>query len=454
MSPVRVVDIARAVDESPLGGFQKRIMGVCFLISMIEGFDTQAIAFAAPTIASQWMLSPSLFGPIFSAGLLGSVLGTIVMGRIQDRFGRRKALLNSIFAFGALTALTGFATSFQSLLALRFLAGIGLGAAIPNLFAYVSEFAPARLRGSAVAVTVAGFPFGAAVGGLLATPFVETHGWQPIFWFGGAIPLLIIPVVWAVFPETVRFLALRPGSQAEVAALLRRINPGLIFPADTLFVLNEPTVSAASFAGLFRGALLPRSILLPVALSSSLLLAYCLLNWIPILLRQSGLDGKSALHATVVFNIAGIVGTLVLTNLIDRGGRPLLIMGNAYLVGCLSVASIGLAGNSLWSILAVVFLSGFFITGPQLSLTAYIANYYPTAIRGTGIGWAHGMGRVGSLLGPLIGGMLLRLDTSLPLLFSLMSASALVSAGALLGLFFGFTEVAGNRGHATQADQG
>lgn len=448
-----MVDVARAVDESPLGGFQKFIICTCFILSMIEGFDTQAIAFAAPTIAAQWKLPAASFGPIFSAGLLGSVIGTMGMGWVQDRLGRRMALLISVFAFGTLTILTTFAGSFQSLLALRFLAGIGLGGAVPNLFAYVSEFAPARLRATAVALTVAGFPFGAVVGGLIATPYIQEHGWKPIFWFGGGAPLLLIPVIWFGFPETIRFLVLQARSAVKVAALLRRINPSLIYDAEvTSFTLGEPSVKDASFKSLFKGALLPRSILLPLALFGSLLLAYCLLNWIPILLRQSGFGPETAIYATIVFSFAGIVGTLVLTSLIDRGGRPLLIMSNAYLVGCVSVASIGLAGDSQWSIMLAIFLAGFFVTGPQLSLTAYIANFYPTALRGTGIGWAHGVGRTGSLLGPLIGGLLLSFDIGPSLLFQLVSVSALVSAGALMALNLGYRDIAESGSRAVASD--
>lgn len=442
MSQSNVIDVARAVDESPFGTFQLFIIAVCFLISMIEGFDTQAIAFVAPTIAAQWGLSPSLFGPIFSAGLLGTVVGAMAMGLFQDRVGRRTALMISIFAFSALTVLTAFSTSFTTLIGFRFLAGVGLGAAIPNFFAYASEFSPARLRATCVGLTVAGFPFGAVVGGLIATPFIRESGWQPIFWFGGIVPLFLIPVVWSGFPETIRFLALQPGSRDQMIAVFRRINPALKLDGVTSFVLNELKVTGGTFPALFKGSMLPGSILLPIALFGSLLLAYFMLNWIPILLRQAGLGAESALYGTIIFNFAGIVGMLILTRMIDSGGRPLLIMGIAYLIGCAAVASIGLVGSSQWSILAAVFAAGFFVTGPQLSLTAFIANFYPTAMRGTGIGWAQGVGRVGSLIGPLVGGALLAMHMAAATLFQIASLSALITAAALFILMLGYKEAA------------
>jgi AAHS family 4-hydroxybenzoate transporter-like MFS transporter len=446
----KTIDVVRVIDESPLSGFQLFVIAICFLVSMLDGFDTQAIAFAAPSIAAEWKLAPSLFGPIFSAGLLGTVVGAMGMGLFQDRIGRRTALIISVLAFSLLTILTAFATSFESLVAVRFLAGIGLGAALPNFLAYASEFSPARTRARAVTVTVWGFPFGAVVGGLIAAPYVRQYGWQPIFWFGGLVPLLLVPVVWFGLPETIRFLTLKPNNAPQIAAILRRINPSLQIDPDSTFVLNEPRVTGASFPALFKRAFLAGSILLPLALFASLLLTFCLLNWIPILLRQAGLGPENALYGVVTFNLAGIIGSLFLTRFIDKGGRPLLIMGGAYVIGAVAVASIGVVGTAFWQIMAIIFMAGVFIIGPQLSLTAFIANFYPTAMRGTGIGWVQSVGRVGSLIGPLVGGALIALGTAPATLFQIISLSALVTATALLVMMYGVKSTAATAGVAAE----
>jgi AAHS family 4-hydroxybenzoate transporter-like MFS transporter len=436
----KMVDVGKLIDESRFSSFQMFIVGLCVQLSMIEGFDTQAIAFAAPAIAAEWKFSPSLFGFIFSIGLFGAVLGAMGVGMIQDSIGRRPTLIVTIAAFSFLTFLTSFARSFDQMLLFRLLAGIGLGAAVPIFFSYASEFSPGRIRTTMVATTVAAFPFGAVVGGIMATPLIGAYGWRSIFWMGGLGPLLLIPVVWAFLPETIRFLAIHRGSQGEIIAILRKIDPTLEFDDDTVFTLDELKISGAKFPALFMKALLPGTILLPLALFSSLLLTDCLLNWLPILLHQFGFTVQRALYGSILYNFASIAGSLVLTRLIDRIGRALLVLGIAYIVGCTAVCSVGLVGTSFWAVMLMIFVAGLFAAGPQLSLTAFIANFYPTAIRGTGIGWGQGIGRIGSLTGPLVGGYLLSLHAGMPALLMIVSVSALLSAAALLTLLVFFKQ--------------
>ena len=187
---------------------------------------------------------------------------------------------------------------------------------------YASEFSPARLRTTAVAMTVAAFPIGAVLGGIAASALIGRFGWQVVFWVGGVGPLFLIPLVAGFMPESVRFLAIRSDTREQVAAIMRRINPALEFAPDTDFGLNEMKVSGAKFPALFMKQLLPGTILLPLALLSSLLLTYCLLNWLPILLSQFGFTVAQAVWGTVAYNLSSVVGSLCLTLLIDRIGRP------------------------------------------------------------------------------------------------------------------------------------
>ena len=435
-----IVEVGRLIDESPLSSFQMRILGICFLLSMIEGFDTQAIAFVGPALAKQWALTPPMFGPIFSIGLFGAVVGGMAVGMIQDIIGRRPTLMMAIFAFSALTFITSLAGSYEQLLIIRLLTGIGLGAAVPIIFSYAAEYSPARVRITMVALIVAGFPVGAVLGGIIASAIIGQYGWHAIFWIGGIVPLILIPTVWMFMPETIRFLAIRPENRDKIIAIFKRINPGVDLTPDTTFLLDEVKVTGARFPALFMKKLLPGTILLPIALFSSLLLTYCLINWLPILLTQFGFSVEQALYGPVFYNLSSIVGSLCLTRLIDRIGKPLLVLGVAYIIGCIGVASIGLVGRSFPAVMGMIFVAGLFVVGPQLSLMAFITNFYPTAIRGTGIGWGQGMGRVGSLTGPLLGGYLLSLHVDTPILLQIVSVSALASSAALFILMFFFKE--------------
>ena len=445
-------DVGRLIDEGRFSPFQIFIVGLCFVLSMIEGFDTQAIAFAAPAIAATWKLAPSQFGFIFSIGLFGAVVGAMAVGMIQDRIGRRPSLMMSIAAFSALTLLTSFARTYHELLIFRLLAGIGLGAAVPIFFSYASEFSPRRLRTTMVALTVSGFPCGAVFGGVLASAIIKNHGWQSIFWIGGLVPLVLIPVVWAFLPETIRFLALRADSHDKIASILLKMDRTRKFASGTTFVLTELNIPGARFPALFMKQLLPGTILLPAALCSSLLLTYCLLNWLPMLLHNFGFSVENALYGAILYNSASVVGSLALTRLIDRVGYALPILGGAYVIGWLGVSLIGSVGTSFTTVMAMIFVAGLFAAGPQLSLTAFIANYYPTAIRGTGIGWGQGMGRIGSLAGPLVGGYLLSINTGMPTLLRIVSIAALISAAALfvLAVFFKNATAAATGGARTR----
>ena len=205
-------------------------------------------------------------------------------------------------------------------------------------------------------------------------------------------------------------------------------------------MLDEIKVPGSKFSALFMRRLLPGTILLPAALFSSLLLTYCMLNWLPILLHQFGFAVKYALYGAIAYNSASIVGSLCLTRLIDRTGKALLVLGVAYIIGCIAICCIGHVGKSFPVVIAMIFLAGFFAAGPQLSLTAFIANFYPTAIRGTGIGWGQAMGRIGSLAGPLVGGYLLSRHVTMPQLLQIVSLAALASSAALLALMIFFKD--------------
>jgi MFS transporter, AAHS family, 4-hydroxybenzoate transporter len=433
MSGNATVDVAAVIDDSRIGRFQIVIFIISVLIVMCDGFDTQAVAYVAPSIVAEWKLAPGQFGPVFAAVLLGAMLGAFLFGYAADKLGRKQTLTVTIVWFGVLNIASAYATSIEQFTLLRFLCGIGLGGAIPNVMALVSEYAPARTRAPLVAVAWCGFGLGAVLGGIISVPLIQHFGWRSVFIFGGILPLCLVPFAALALPESIKFLMLSPAKDTTVAAILRRIDPAGQFTNESRFVLNEIRPGRGQIAALFSDGLAVGSILLCLAFFMSLMLVYLFINWIPLLLRQAGLPLGQALLGTILFNLAGIIGSLVCTQLIDRKvGPPITILIIVYFIGALAVLSIGFVGTSFWPIMTTIFLSGFFVIGVQLSLNAYITNYYPTAIRGTGVGWSQVIGRLGSLSGPLVGGVLVSQGMSPSQLFQVSSIAPLLACVFLL----------------------
>jgi AAHS family 4-hydroxybenzoate transporter-like MFS transporter len=219
------VDVAEFIDRQPVGGFQIRLLLTCAAVLFLDGFDTQAIGYVAPALAKDLGLSRSVLGPVFSAGLFGLMIGALLFGPLADRVGRRKIIIFSTLAFGIGALATAFVRDLNTLLAIRFLTGLGLGGAMPNAIAMTSEFNPRRRRATMVMVMFCGFSVGAALGGLLAAAIIPYFGWRSVFVVGGVAPLLLVPILALRLPESVRFLALTGRANERVAELLGLINP-------------------------------------------------------------------------------------------------------------------------------------------------------------------------------------------------------------------------------------
>src|SRR6202043_790240 len=234
------VDVAEFIDAQPVGGFQIRLLLICAAVLFLDGFDAQAIGYVAPSLAREWGLTKGALGPVFSAGLFGLMIGALLFGPLADLIGRKKIVIFSTLAFGIGTLVTAFVQDVNTLLAIRFLTGLGLGGAMPNAIAMTSEFNPRRRRATMVMIMFCGFSVGAALGGLLAAALIPHFGWRSVFVVGGVAPLLLVPVLALRLPGSVRFLALTGRANERVAALLGLINPRSAFAPATLFVVDEP----------------------------------------------------------------------------------------------------------------------------------------------------------------------------------------------------------------------
>jgi MFS transporter, AAHS family, 4-hydroxybenzoate transporter len=400
-----VIDVAGFIDQQPVGRFQIRLLLFCAAVLFIDGFDTQAIGYVAPAVAQDWNLARGALGPVFGAGLFGLMIGALVFGPIADRIGRRRIIILCTAAFGIGTLATTFASDVPSLLAIRFLTGLGLGGAMPNAVALTSEFSPHRRRATMVMAMFCGFSIGAAIGGLVAAALIPAFGWRSVFVVGGVVPLLLVPFLVVRLPESVRFLALSGWANDNVAALLAQIAPSVRHPAGTSFVVQEIKLPGVPVVHLLSGGRAWATLALWVLFFMSLLDLHLLSNWLPTVLNELGASVSAAAVIGSMLQVGGVVGAFTLGQFIDRFSFHALAL--TYFVASIAVAAIGFSGHSIALTTIVIFCAGFCVIGGQTASNALSATFYPTAIRSTGVGWALGIGRIGSIVGPLVGGTML-----------------------------------------------
>ena len=377
----------------------------CAAVLFLDGFDTQAIGYVAPALAKEWGLTKGALGPVFSAGLFGLMIGALVFGPLADRIGRKKIIVFSTLAFGLGALATAFVQDVNTLLAIRFLTGLGLGGAMPNAIAMTSEFNPRRRRATMVMIMFCGFSIGAALGGFLAAALIPQFGWRSVFIVGGVAPLLLVPILALRLPESVRFLALTGQANDRVAQCSRLIGPKTTIAPATLFVVHEPQLAGIPVLHLFRDGRTLVTLLLWVVFFMSLLDIYFLANWLPTVLNDLGASVSAAAAIGSMLQVGGVVGTFALGSIIDRFSFRALAL--VYFIAVFAVGAIGQLGHSVVFVTMAIFAAGFCIVGGQIAANALAAAFYPTSVRATGVGWALGIGRVGSIVGPLVGGALL-----------------------------------------------
>jgi AAHS family 4-hydroxybenzoate transporter-like MFS transporter len=439
------IDVADFIDQQPVGAFQIKLLATCASVLFLDGFDTQAIGYVAPALAKEWGLTKGALGPVFSAGLFGLMIGALVFGPLADRIGRKKIIILSTLAFGIGSLATAFVQDVNFLLAIRFLTGLGLGGAMPNAIAMTSEFNPRRRRATMVMIMFCGFSVGAALGGLLAAALIPQFGWRSVFVVGGVAPLLLVPILSLRLPESVRFLALTGRAHQRVAELLATINPKAAFAPGTQFVIHEPELRGIPVQHLLRDGRAPVTLLLWVVFFMSLLDLYFLSNWLPTVLNDLGASVSSASAIGSMLQVGGVVGTFALGSVIDRFSFRALAL--VYFIAVFAVGAIGQLGHSVVFVTMAIFAAGFCIVGGQIAANALAAGFYPTSVRATGVGWALGIGRVGSIVGPLIGGALLSAKWSTASVFEAAAGAALCAALAA----FSLSRIAGMGGSGRSA---
>ncbi|MCI1030693.1 AAHS family 4-hydroxybenzoate transporter-like MFS transporter [Raoultella sp. BIGb0149] len=423
-------ELQTLLDAAPIGARQWRVIICCFLVVMLDGFDTAAIGFIAPDIRAHWQLSASELAPLFGAGLLGLTAGALLCGPLSDRFGRKRVIEFCVALFGLFSLLSAFSPDLETLVILRFLTGLGLGGAMPNTITMTSEYLPARRRGALVTLMFCGFTLGSALGGVVSAQLVAQIGWHGILALGGVLPLLLAAALLAVLPESPRWQIRRRLPQPVIAKTVGAITGERY--EHTHFWLDEPATGAKGSIGqLFVGRQLPITLMLWVVFFMSLLIIYLLSSWMPTLLNHRGIDLQHASWVTAAFQIGGTFGALLLGVLMDRF-NPYRVLALSYCLGAVCIVMIGLSENGLWLMALAIFGTGIGVSGSQVGLNALTATLYPTQSRATGVSWSNAVGRCGAIVGSLSGGMMMAMNFSFDTLFFVIAVPAAISAGMLI----------------------
>jgi len=401
------VSFSSIIDARPVGRVQLAVLMLCGFVMFLDGFDTQALSFAAPSLAKEWNVAPAALGTLLSAAIFGLMVGYLALSPLANRVGHRRVIIFTTATFGVLTLLCSFASGPTELIALRFLTGTALGAAIPSLVSLTSEFAPRRRRSSSVLFIYCWLALGFVAAGLISGVVIPQFGWRAMFILGGVTPLVLVIALIAFLPESPRYLLTRPALVHRLRALLLRIDSA--FP-DTIVVGMETEDShARQRAGslvieLIRRRWLASTLLLWIAFIANLAAFYSIQSWMPSIVSSSGREPSVVIAATVLTTVGGIVAATAIGPLMDRIS-PFVTLGVVYVLGSIFVGILGMSlESSPWMLLTTAFLAGTCVTGGQMSIVAVASLIYPPRLRSTGVGWALGIGRVGGIIGPILVG--------------------------------------------------
>jgi MFS transporter, AAHS family, 4-hydroxybenzoate transporter len=399
------VQVSRLLDERGLSSFQIRVVIWSILISIIDGYDIGAIAFAAPHLVASWGIPRSALGPVLSASNIGVLFGSAIFGWLGDRFGRKAALISANILFGVLTFTAAYSTDLTQLFWLRLIAGLGIGGVIPNVVALCAESAPRNLRATLPIIAVGCVPTGGAIAGLISATLVPHYGWPILFEIGGIVPIVIALVAVVGLPESIKYMALHEGWRRNMERLIAVLRPGYQVPANARFVIEDEKQSPSSNpVYLFRNGLWLITPLSWLLFALNLMGYFFLSGWTPTLLTAAKLPPATAALAGALLQIGGTVGALSLCWWMQRHrfrGLSLLFVLAIPVVGSIGYA--GLTSESL--LLLATFVAGFIVLGIQIGINVVGAMLYPTSLRANGSGWQLGLGRFGSIVGPLAGAL-------------------------------------------------
>lgn len=428
MNAMQTLDIRAHINGRKMSGCQWLLLALCFLIVATDGIDVAIMGFLAPDIIRELGISRASFGLVMSAAPIGLAIGAILVGPLSDRLGRKKPLMVAIFLFGLFNLIGAFTTNHIELAVLRFLTGLGLGAAMPITTTLFSEYVPERLRSSLIAIMFTGFGLGSALVGFGAAALLPAYGWRFVMILGGAIPLVCLPVYLWLIPESAQFMVVKKAGAEKIVHALRRALGG-DYRQYTQFATSERQLQGKSpVTALLAPATRATTLSLWVTYFMGLLVIYLLSGWMPTLMKDAGMPISRAANLTAMFQLGGTVGCIAVGLFMDRWS-PNKVIACAYFGGAAFVLMLAFVGLRSEFLGVYILLAGFCMNGAQTGLNAFAPGCYPTSNRATGVSWMLGIGRFGSIFGSAIGGVLLSAGFGFGTVIALLAVPA-----ALAGL--------------------
>lgn len=422
---VTVDPVAATDDEGRWSARQISVVGICFLINMLDGMDVLIMSYIAPALSVDWSISAARLGVVFSAGLAGMAVGGLLIAPLADRFGRRTIILSALVIMTGAMFVSAHAEGVATLIASRFVVGMGIGTVLAGMAAITAEYAPPRHRNFAVGFLQAGYPVGATLTGFAVAALLPHYGWQWMLLGAGVLSLLSIPLVLLLVPESIEFLTRRQpkGALEKINRLRRSMNRS---PLSALPALSDTNDAPAGVRGLFADGRGRSTILLWIAIVFSFMTLYFVISWIPKLAIQAGLASTDGIYAGAVYNIGAFVGTTSIGVIATRLPLQRLILGYMVCAG-IALTAFGAISMPLMLTLITAFTIGVFVQGGFNGFYPLAAELYPSAARSTGIGWAMGIGRIGAVIGPLLGGALIDANVSLAVIFGIFAVPVILA---------------------------
>ena len=403
----RARSVGEVIDQRPLGMFQIWTIVLCGLVLVMDGYDGFTMSYVTTPVSKVTHIPIHSFGPILAASLIGLMIASMATGPIADRIGRKWVIILSELTFAAFSVLTAHATTYHQLWMYRFFTGLGLGGAMPNAVALASEYSPKRLIPPVVATLFAGMPIGGVLSGVVSSAVIGSWGWKWVFYIGGIVPVALALALIVKLPESARFMAARKKDPRRIQNIMARIAPE-VSPAQVDFTAtsDEAARKGVPVKHLFTEGRAVGTILLWIPYFMSLMGMYFMNSWLPSLLKEAGMSVSHSVLVTAGVSFGGIFACFAEGPLIDAVGAFNALIAE-FLLSAVCILGIAEVTHSFGPALAIGCVMGFLVIGAQAGLNAMAANFYPTPIRSTGVGWALGVGRVGSIMGPLVGGMML-----------------------------------------------
>jgi AAHS family 4-hydroxybenzoate transporter-like MFS transporter len=427
----RTVNVTELIDERSFGRFQFLVALWCGFLVIIDGFDIGTTAYVVPVMAPQWHVSPAGFGPVFLSTLVGVLFGTLAAGPLADRFGRKRVALAAVATFGVFELATLPVGAITSFIIVRFLTGLGIGALMPISIALTAEYAPRRIRTTMTAIMYLGFPIGVGTGGFIAAEIIPAYGWQSMFVIGGAVPLILLPLAAMALPESIRFLVVRSDRPGEVARLLNKLTRSSDYTASDSYTIAEERTHGFPVRQLFAEGRGVATSLLWVAFFCNLLIIYSINAWLPTVLKETGVPLNVTFRLTGAFSAGGVVSILILGPIVDRIGAA-RVLTCLFTVAAIAVIGIGWSGSSVPLLAITIVTAGGCVTAGQSFCNILAAGLYPTTMRSTGIAWGLGVGRAGTMLGPIVGSLMLSAQMAPAAILYSTAIPATIAAVAIL----------------------